>query len=88
MKRLIAALACAMVLFAAGKDIKLADINFFQNACDRKISQGCFNLGVAYNKGLGIKQDYEKARIFFSKACELGDETGCYNLGVLYEKGR
>ena len=56
MKRLIAALACAMVLFAAGEDIEA-----LQKACDDGNANGCFNLGLLYANGQGVKQDYKKS---------------------------
>ena len=56
MKRLIAALACGTVLFAADEDI-----GTLQKECDDGNANGCFNLGLLYALGEGIKQDYEKA---------------------------
>jgi TPR repeat protein len=47
---------------------------------------GCYNLGLMYEKGKGVKQDDFKAVKFFQKACDLNDGTGCSNLGFMYEE--
>ena len=39
----------------------------YQIACNKDDAGGCSRLGVLYRKGLGVKQDYDKARHFFSK---------------------
>ena len=83
MKRLIAALACAMVLFAAGEDI-----GALQKACDDGNAISCGSLGFLYVKGQGVKQDYEKASELYSKACDMGEANGCFNLGVSYDNGQ
>jgi len=49
---------------------------------------GCSNLGVGYENGVGVKQDYTKAAELYKKACEGGEATGCDNLGVLYQNGK
>jgi ATP-dependent protease ClpP protease subunit len=46
-----------------------------------------FNLGVLFEKGLGVGQDYAEAARWYMKAAERGDEEAQYNVAVLYEKG-
>jgi len=46
-----------------------------------------FNLGVLFEKGLGVTQDYAEAARWYMKAAEQGDEQAQYNIAVLYEKG-
>ena len=46
-----------------------------------------FNLGVLFEKGLGVAQDYAQAARWDMKAAEQGDEEAQYNVAVLYEKG-
>ena len=83
MKRLIAVLACATILFAAGEDI-----GALQKACDDGNAISCFNLGLLYDEGRGVRQDYKKASELYSKACDMGYAGGCYNLGFLYNNGQ
>jgi len=46
-----------------------------------------FDLGVLYRDGLGVAQDYDKARELFQKAADAGDADAMNNLGALYGKG-
>ncbi|MFC2344547.1 tetratricopeptide repeat protein [Campylobacter sp.] len=50
--------------------------------------KSCYNLGILYSNGQGVKQDIKKAVELFSKACEAGDIKGCYNLGFSYASGQ
>jgi TPR repeat protein len=49
---------------------------------------GMFGLGVFYENGLGVQQDYAKAREWYEKAADRGDVVAMTNLGVLYENGQ
>ena len=46
------------------------------------------NLGVFYENGDGVAQDYAKAREWYEKAAEKGDERAMTNLGELYANGQ
>jgi ATP-dependent protease ClpP protease subunit len=46
-----------------------------------------FNLGVLFEKGLGVAQDYAEAARWYMKAAEQGDAEAQYNVAVQYEKG-
>ena len=63
-------------------------LKFFQKACGLNDGGGCFNLGLMYEKGKGVKQDDFKAFKIFQKACDLNDGSGCSQLGFMYEKGK
>ena len=45
------------------------------------------NVGVLYNNGLGVAQDYAKAREWFERAAAKGEAEGMTNLGLLYNNG-
>ncbi|MCI7046793.1 tetratricopeptide repeat protein [Helicobacter sp.] len=47
-----------------------------------------FLLGLMYDQGQGVKQDYEKAAEWFSKAANQGYAKAQYNLGAMYENGQ
>lgn len=47
----------------------------------------CTNIGVNYAYGIGVKQDYTKAKICYEKACKAQDFIACYNLAIMYEHG-
>jgi TPR repeat protein len=46
-----------------------------------------FNLGVSYERGNGVPQDYKKAVEWYLKAANQGYATAQYNLGVMYYEG-
>jgi len=46
------------------------------------------NLGVLYENGLGVPQDYGKARQWYEHAAPQGDANAQNNLGYLYVDGK
>lgn len=57
----------------------------------RKAEQGnataLFNLGLMYDKGEGVPQDYGEALKWYRKAAELGHASAQFNLGFIYTYG-
>jgi len=47
-----------------------------------------FNLGVLYDQGKGVSQDYGEAMKWYYKAAEQGLPQAQVNLGILYEEGQ
>jgi TPR repeat protein len=45
------------------------------------------SVGVSYEKGEGVAQDYDKAREWYEKAVAKGDTNAMINLGLLYNNG-
>ena len=52
-------------------------------ACGTGAAAGCNNLGVLYEKGLGVTQDYERAVQLYDRACDAKYPRACLNLGIL-----
>ena len=46
------------------------------------------NLGLLYDNGLGVAQDYAKAREWYEKAADKGDANAMASLGLLYHNGQ
>ena len=46
-----------------------------------------YNLGVMYERGQGVEQDFKEAVKWYRKAAEQGDAVAQYNLGLMYRKG-
>jgi len=46
-----------------------------------------FNVGLMYEKGIGVDQDEKEAVAWYGKSAEQGNAAAQYNLGVLYENG-
>ena len=57
----------------------------------KKAEQGDANaqniLGLMYNNGEGVTQDYKEAVKWFTKAAEQGYASAQYNLGLMYDMG-
>ena len=51
----------------------------------REMPYGLNLLGYCYNLGLGVPQDYKKARRYYMKAAKHGCLDSYYNLALLYE---
>jgi len=46
-----------------------------------------FNVGLMYEKGIGVGKDEAKAVAWYGKSAAQGNSAAQYNLGVLYENG-
>ena len=47
-----------------------------------------YNLGVMYEKGEGVRQDYRKAIEWYEKSANQGYAAAQYNLGLMYYQGK
>ena len=59
----------------------------YQKACDGGGAEGCYNLGVCYEDGQGVKQNFSTAKQYYGKACDLGLQLGCDDYKKLNKKG-
>jgi len=59
-----------------------------QKACDKGNMKSCADLGIAYDLGRGVRQNYSKARKLYKKACDKNNMNACFNLGILYDNGK
>jgi len=59
----------------------------FETGADHGDPTSMGYLGVLYNQGFGVAQDYAKAREWYEKAADKGDARAMANLGALYENG-
>ena len=98
MKRILVLL---VVLFSIGFSKDLAELGkeaynkgdyqkaaqLYQKACDGGDAEGCYNLGVLYADGQGVRQNFSTAKQYYGKACDLGLQLGCDNYIKLNEKG-
>lgn len=75
-----------LLLLVTSINLSAYETDKYQKACDGGDAGGCFNLGVSYAKGLGMKQDYFKAKELFGKACDGGYAGGCYNYAILNKR--
>lgn len=47
-----------------------------------------YNLGILYQKGLGVEKNPKAAFIWYKRASANGNTDAMYNLGIMYNKGR
>jgi hypothetical protein len=60
----------------------------FQAGAEHGNAMSMNNLGVSYKNGIGVPQDYGKAREWFEKAAAKDNTDAMVNLGRLYENGQ
>ena len=65
------------------KDPVLA-VTWYKKAAERGNPSAFFNLGLIYDLGYGVKQDYRMALFYYEKAVELKVEMAMLNAGVIY----
>jgi TPR repeat protein len=59
----------------------------YRQACDGGHRLGCYNLGVSYYRGEGVRLSHTIAAGLFGQACDAGIALGSFNLGNLHKKG-
>ena len=85
--RVVVACCLFFVLVGTACSMEIYTVEENKQACDVGDGAGCYNLGLLYYKGEGVKQSYSKAADYYRKACDLGYGVGCYNLGISYYNG-
>ena len=73
------------VVASAQTSTEIAALHAQANAGDA-IAQ--YNLGVAYDNGQSVPQDYVEAVAWYRKAADQGDPDAQYNLGVMHDTGQ
>jgi len=60
----------------------------WRDAAGKGNANAMFNIGVLYDQGQGVKQDYAEAMRWWRKAADKGVADAMSNIGVLYEQGQ
>ena len=78
--------ACELIANIYNTTLKDTTMNLAYNtrSCDNGGLDGCYNLGVKYFRGEGVKQDFKRSFALFKKVCDGGKVEGCNNLAVMY----
>lgn len=85
---MILSVLTATLLAANGMAYAESDkITKLQKICDGGGMESCFNLGVFYDNGEGVRQNYTKAKELFGRVCDAGHQDGCDRYKKLNEKG-
>ena len=72
---------------AAQLDFSELDADSLKIYADAGNADAQSNLGVMYERGEGVRQDYTQARHWYEKAAKQGNAMAQSNLGVMYERG-
>ena len=65
-----------------------AAVEQYRKAAEQGLAVAQNNLGVMYETGQGVSQDYQQAAAWYRKAAEQGLAVAQTSLGVMYEKGQ
>ena len=66
---------------------KISDIDDCRVRAEQGNSSAQLNLGLMYDEGQGVLQDYKEAVKWYRLAAEQGYSKAQYNLGLMYYKG-
>lgn len=84
-------LLCFLLLFVSGFSCKVqaesSDFAAILKAAEQGDAKAQHDLGLMYDKGEVVPQDYQQAVIWYTKGAEQGDADAQANLGVMYKEG-
>ncbi len=60
----------------------------YAKACERGKATSCFNVGLMYKDGMGVRADAKKAATYLGKACDAKVAKGCMHLGLLEDEAK
>lgn len=63
-------------------------VKWYEKAAKKGNSSAYYNLGVCYDKGIGVSTDYTKAFEYFKKAAETGIMQAVNSLAICYYHGK
>ena len=91
MKHLTKLLATALLALGLNQAVWADDALDFRQTlqlAEQGYAYAQYNLGVMYENGRGVRQDYAEAFRWFRKAAEQGHAEAQYNLGEMYHIGQ
>jgi TPR repeat protein len=72
--------------FAAGNYEQA--FRFWLPLAEKDNADAQYNLGILYQKGLGVEKNIKAAFIWYKRASANGHTDAMYNLGLMYDKGK
>jgi TPR repeat protein len=88
LSRALLGISFAVTLALASGASFAADFADTRTAAEQGDASGQSNLGVRYELGQGVPQDYAEAAKWYRRAAEQGNANGQYNLGLMYDNGK
>jgi len=59
----------------------------FRKAADQGLPEAQYRLGVMYESGVGVTQDFKQSVFWYRNAADQGNAGAQFELGVMYERG-
>ena len=84
---ILASVVCVILSVYTSLGATKAEFSTALEKAKRGDAEAQFKVGRMYEKGLGVKQDYNKAREYYEKAAAQNVGLAFVNLGYTYEKG-
>ena len=81
-------LAEELGLSAYGKGDLTKAASLFKKGAERGDSYSQLHLGVMYERGKGVLQDYAEAVRWYKLSAKQGHSSAQYNLGLMYDEGK
>ena len=91
MKQTVKWLADALIALGLKQAVWADDVSDFKETlqvAEQGNAEAQFNLGLMYDNGQGVRQDYAQAVQWYRKAAEQGYAEAQFNLGVMYANGQ
>ncbi|APE42087.1 hypothetical protein BOO69_00680 [Sulfitobacter alexandrii] len=76
----------ARALEASGADMERV-ATLYQQAADAGNADAAVSLGVLYQEGIGVEQNFARARELYEQPADQGNARALNNLGLLYVRG-
>ncbi len=67
---------------------RIKAIEVQERTCAVGEMSACSSLGLLYEEGYSMDQDFLKAKELYESACNAGEMSGCAGLGRLYDEGK
>ena len=61
----------------AQKNVLSQEMQAMQKACSKKVATACYEFGLLYEEGIGVKSDIGKAKEYYMQACNNGFDKAC-----------
>ena len=81
-------LSAAVMIFAVRLTVASELVDSLKAAAEQGDADAQFNLGLMYDAGEGVPQNYTEAARWFRMAAEQGFADAQLNLGYMYDTGR
>jgi len=77
-----------LIIFITISFFSESDVESWKKLAEQGDAKAQYNLGVMYDQGIGVEQNYKQAFYWFKKSAEQGEANAQYNLGVMYGQGQ